>query len=40
MGISDTVVVLCNGERIAQGTPREVQRNPEVVRVYLGDDHA
>ncbi len=40
MDISDTVVVLSNGERIARGTPREVQRDPEVVRVYLGDEHA
>jgi ABC-type branched-subunit amino acid transport system ATPase component len=25
---------------IAEGKPREIQKNPEVVRVYLGDDNA
>jgi branched-chain amino acid transport system ATP-binding protein len=36
MGVSDRVIVLNNGQVIAQGTPSEVQRNPEVVRAYLG----
>jgi branched-chain amino acid transport system ATP-binding protein len=40
MGISEHIVVLSNGQRIAEGPPREIQRNPEVVRVYLGDEHA
>jgi len=40
MEISDDVVVLDQGRKIAQGPPRAVQRDPEVVRVYLGDDHA
>jgi branched-chain amino acid transport system ATP-binding protein len=38
MGISDEVLVLSYGEKIAEAAPREVQRDPEVVRIYLGDD--
>ncbi len=40
MNISDEVVVLDQGMKIAEGPPRVIQRNPEVVRVYLGEDHA
>jgi len=40
MSISDDVVVLDQGAKIAEGPPRVIQRNPEVIRVYLGDDHA
>jgi len=40
MDISDHIVVLSNGQVIAQGGPRAIQKNPDVVRVYLGDDHA
>jgi branched-chain amino acid transport system ATP-binding protein len=36
MGICDRVVVLDFGRKIAEGTPREVQAHPEVVRAYLG----
>jgi branched-chain amino acid transport system ATP-binding protein len=36
MDISDEVVVLEQGRRIAGGTPDAVQRNPEVIRAYLG----
>ena len=38
MGISDEVVVLSYGEKIADADPRTVQRDPQVVRVYLGDE--
>jgi branched-chain amino acid transport system ATP-binding protein len=38
MSISDDVVVLDQGAKIAEGPPRVIQRNPEVIRVYLGDD--
>jgi branched-chain amino acid transport system ATP-binding protein len=40
MNISDEVVVLDQGQKIAEGPPTAIQRNPEVIRVYLGNDHA
>ncbi len=40
MNISDDVVVLDQGQKIAEGPPRSIQQNPEVIRIYLGDDHA
>jgi len=38
MGLSDSVVVLHYGARIAEGTPAEIQNHKKVVQVYLGGD--
>ena len=38
MGVSDRLVVLNFGRKIAEGTPTEVQENPQVRAAYLGAD--
>ena len=40
MGLCGQVTVLDFGRKIAEGTPDEVRRDPEVIRAYLGESHA
>ncbi len=38
--IADSVLVLQNGELLAQGSPQEIRSDKKVVAAYLGNDHA
>ncbi len=40
MDLADTVLALDFGRPIAVGTPAEIQSNPDVIRAYLGQEHA
>jgi ABC-type branched-subunit amino acid transport system ATPase component len=38
MDLADEVLVLCQGEKLAEGAPARVRRDPAVIAAYVGDD--
>jgi len=38
MDVSDRILALNYGERIAEGLPEEIQKHPEVLKAYLGEE--
>lgn len=39
MDICQKIIVLDFGKKVAEGTPGEIKDNPEVINVYLGEQH-
>lgn len=39
LGISDSVMVLCAGKKIAEGTPQDIVQNKQVLEAYLGEEN-
>ena len=37
MDVCDSIIVLNLGKKLAEGTPRQIQENQEVIAAYLGD---
>ncbi|MGB6410987.1 MAG: ABC transporter ATP-binding protein [Candidatus Deferrimicrobiaceae bacterium] len=40
MDISDEIIVLCYGQKIAENIPSAIQQDPDVIRIYLGEGDA